>query len=307
MKIFLKHIFIFLIIFILTFSSIISLNYYLIHSEKFVINSNRHILILGDSNSQCAINDSIFKSSYNVSGSADSYFYSYLKLKKILISNQNIDTVLLSFSPHNIFDNGWLFSNDHMYSNFCKYYPLMMLDDLKVLLYGNPEGLFSSLPAISKQLVYNIIAKVRYGSIFSLYGGFWYLDRNILAEVLEKLKNDEPIPFFKIPNNFSVAESEELYLDKIISVCESKGIKLYFINLPKRKEILTFPKYGVKEFNEFYDRKYKLIDFLDFSIMNLPDDDYGDLVHLNIRGSTFFSLWLEKEGIVQMSKEYKRK
>ena len=46
----------------------------------------KNILILGDSHTENAINDSIFSNSLNYSASADAYIFSYVKLKAILNS-----------------------------------------------------------------------------------------------------------------------------------------------------------------------------------------------------------------------------
>ena len=218
------------------FISVIIINFFLVKSEQIIIPENKNILILGDSNSQCAINDSIFNSTINISSSSDSYFYSYLKLNKILSSNQKIDTVILSFSPHNIFDNGWLFNKSHIYSRLPIYYPLMGWDDIKYLYKGNVKAFYSSISLVIKQSGKNFVKKVLRRR-FAFEGGFLSLERDILKEVQEKLINGEKLPFFKIPQSFKIAENEILYLNKIITSCNKNKLKLYLVNLPKRKEL----------------------------------------------------------------------
>ena len=262
--------------------------------------------MLGDSNMQCAINDSIFSSGINKAASSDSYFYSYLKLKNYISTNPKIDTVFLSFAPHNVFDNGWLLSDSHIYSRFRNYYYLMDWSDFKFLLSKNPQAVITSIPSIIEQTYQNSVQKINGIKISRSYGGFINLDRDILADVKLKLINEEPLPFFKIPDNFTLSKEEITYLDKIILCCNKNDIKLYLINLPKRAELLNYTKYGVNHFQSLYDEKYNKVDFLDFSTIELPDDNYGDFVHLNRKGSTTFSSFLVKNKLDTLLIEFGR-
>jgi hypothetical protein len=306
MKIFIQRMLFFLLLFMVSFSLLVVLNYFLVNSEQMTTIKNRNILLLGDSNMQCAINDSIFKSAINLAASADSYFYSYLKLKRMVNSNSDIDTVLLSFSPHNLFENGWLLNDENIYSKIQTYYTIMDWDDFVFLFYRNPRAVVSSSSPIIKRTLLNTIKKITNAKINAPLGGFLNLNRNILHEVQIKLKNGEPLPFFKIPNSFIVSTEEEEYLNKIISLCRIYKIKLYLINLPKRIELLQYPKYGVNTFNKLYDSKYRDIDFIDCSNLELPDDNYGDFVHLNSKGSSQFSSLLQIKGLKCINERYNR-
>jgi hypothetical protein len=136
------------------------------------------------------------------------------------------------------------------------------------------------------------------------YGGYLPLKRNVLKESLKKLNSGEKLPFFTIPNNFKPSVSEIKYLNKIINICKENNITLYFINMPKRKELLNYTKYGVKQFSEFYNTKYSSIKYLDFSNLNMPDDYYGDFVHLNVKGASFFSDLFNQKGIKKLEINY---
>ncbi len=301
MKKFIHNILLFAIIFVSVFLVIIIANYMLVKATEIIIPKHKKVLILGDSNSECAINDSIFNSVVNLSSSSDSYYYSYLKLKKIIDENQ-IDTLLLSFSPHNIFDNGWLFNESHIYSRFKLYYPLMNYYDFKFLTKNKPIAVFKAVFAVPKQTMTNFFNVLQNKPI--RYGGFKLLNRNILSEVQNKLIKGEKLPFFRIPEKLTVSEYEVLYLKKIISLCKNKKIKLILINLPKRKELLNYPRYGVKKFNNFYENYLSDTEFFDFSEIKLPDNYYADFVHLNAKGSAFFSKLLKKQGFKNLKKKF---
>lgn len=303
MRLFIKKFILFTLLISSVFLSIVLINFYFVNKVQ-ISTKEKTILILGDSNAECAVNDSIFNQSINFSSSSDSYFYSYLKLKKLTKDNENIDTLFLSFSPHNIFDNGWLSNGSQIYSRFKIYYPLMNFKDVLFLLKVNPKQLIKSTPSISKHFFINIVDFMKGKPL--LPGEYQALNTNILKEVQAKLKNDEELPFFKIPKTFDVSIDEITYLNKIIAYCNEKKIKLFFVNFPKRKELLKYAKYGVKQFNTYYDLNYSKIDYLDFSSFSMPDSCYGDFVHLNISGSTFFSTYLKDNGIVKLKEKYKR-
>lgn len=303
MKKFITHIASFFLVFIVIFASILIFNFVLVSTTKIDIPVSKKILILGDSNSECAINDSIYDSSINLSASSDSYFYSYLKLNKIIESNK-IHTLILSFSPQNIFDNGWLLNDSHIYSRFRVYYPLMNENDLMFLVKNNPIASLKATFAIPKQSILNT-ARNLLNKPFH-YGQFNLLNRNILFEVQEKLKKGEKLPFFQIPETLRTSDNEIKYLNKIINLCNRENIKLILMNMPKRRELLEYSKYGIKDFNNFYDLNYSNIEYLDFSELKMPDNFYGDFVHLNIKGSTYFSQLLNSKGLENVKSKYER-
>lgn len=307
MRIFLKRIFFFSLIVAGISLGLAIVNYVILSSIRFDIPSNRKILVMGDSNSQCAVDDSIFTSCKNVSSSGESYLYTFIKLRKILGSNQSLQIVMLSFSPHNIFDNGWMFDKKHMNSFFASYYPLMRSGEWTCLLKGNPRAFMSSFGNITKRSIRNIFYSLKRKKLFSAYGGYHKINRNDLETDKVLLQRGEPLPFFKIPEETVVSKTEELYLGKIISLCESKGVKIVLVNFPKREEILSYPKYGIRQYYAYYDEKLSRIDFLDLSHYSLPDDSYGDLVHLNSKGASVFSYYLQNEGLERIKIKYQRR
>jgi len=295
MKLFLKYISRFLIFLFTVFLLIIIGNYWLIQLTPINFPSKKNILILGDSNSECAINDDIFKRSTNFSAPAESYYYSYLKLKKILETKQAIDTVLLSFSPHNIFDNNWFASQNHIENNFCRYYPFMSRNDFRFLLESHPKSVIYSLRSIALQFLKNIFRKIT-GSHSLQLGGFTSLDLDRLEEALQSLKAGEPIKNFRLPKDLYPTNVEIAYINKIVQLCEKSQLRLILINLPKRLELLNDKRYGMEEFQIVYNTKFNQLDYFNFSSLSMEDEMYADLLHLNKQGSSYFSNFLETSG-----------
>ncbi len=305
MKTFIQQTTFFFLIFVLIFVCLALINFYLINTESLIC-ENKKVLILGDSSTECAINDTIYNSSINKSVAGDSYFYSFLRLKKFTNNSTSIDTVFLSFAPHNIYNKGWLLDSYNVYTNFAKYYPLMSESEFLFILQNNFKAVLSALPNVIKLSIKNIIKKLIYRNLMSDYGRFYSLNRDLLNDMQAKLKNNEKLPFFNWSKTIEVSAIEQLYLDKIIKYCSKKGIELVLISTPKRHELLEYSRYGLKEFYEFYDKQYLAVDFMDFSNLSLPEDNYGDFVHLNSKGSTTFTNILIKKGFNALFAKYGR-
>jgi hypothetical protein len=269
------------------------MNYWLIKLTPINILSEKNILVLGDSTPECAINDKIFKQVFNFSSPAESYYYSFLKLRKILESNQDIDTVLLSFSPHNVFDNNWFQNNNHIQHNFCRYYPLMSWHDLKYLLEYNQKILVYSCRHIPLQFLKNGLRKISRKTILKL-GGFKDLDLDRLVPALQALQEGKRIKDFKLPQHFGTTIVELHYLQKIVVLCKENELKLIFINLPKHPVLIKNKGYGIQEFQQMYKMKFNQISYFDFSNFPLEDEFFVDLVHLNREGAICFSEFLSR-------------
>ena len=169
---------------------------------------------------------------------------------------------------------------------------------------NKPFATFKATFAVPKQTMINTVKRILNRPFY--YGKFQLLNRDILFEVQEKFKKGEKLPFFDIPDTTKISEYEIIYLDKIVNLCNRRNIKLVLVNIPKRIELLEYSRYGVKEFNVFYDTNYSNIEYLDFSELKMPDDFYGDFVHLNIKGSTYFSNLLNNKGLEYLKKKYGR-
>ncbi len=263
-------------------------NYFIIQSHPFKIPKNKNTLIIGDSNTACAINDSIYTNAFNISDLGAPYYYCYLSLNKILKTTTHIDTVIVSFSPHNIVNNDRLLNPSYIQSQMGIFYPLMSSEDFLYLYNEKSDAVFHSLPSLIKQASVNCFYKISNTEI-KYPGKFLSLDRNDLKKVIQKLVSEKKSDFFEIAEEINYSQHEIFYLKKIIKLCQQHNIKIYLINTPKRQELLKLPIYRVAEFNQFYSKNFNKIPFWDYSTLLLPDDCYGDLVHLNKKGAAYFT------------------
>jgi len=270
------------------------INSSIIKNQALKIPDNKRILILGDSNPECAINDSLISNALNLSQSANSYFYSYLKLRQILIDDNNIDTVILGLAPHNIFaeiEKEWLLNNAHMQKMLPDYYPLMEKDDFALLLKNSANGVKQAFSSIIKGSIENIVDYLKGKKLD--YGGYNPLEIN-------DLKKDAS-EFTSKNSAFKIAKIESLYLRKIIEECEKNNLDLLFICTPKRAELWKSKNYGVDQFYSYYSNHFSHITFLDMHNFYIPDNGFGDLAHLNHQGAKIFSEYIENQGITQLT------
>lgn len=298
---------VFLALVVALFVLIAGVNAIYVSNTAFKLKEQQHVLVLGDSNTKCAFDESEYPSCANLSKAADSYFYSYLRLKKLVAENPGIDTLLLGFAPHNIFDNKRHRANEYLYSRVNKYYFLMNAEEVGFMWNQNPGGAAYGALAIVKQSLTNLAAVPKDGrALLDAYGAYGPLDRQILDEDVERLHRGEGLPFFNLPDTMAVSPTAMEYFDRIVSFCDERGIKLYLVNTPKRAELLAYPDYGVDVFNSYYDANYAHIDYLDFSDLPLAEEQYADLVHVHKSGAQYFSRMFEEQGLPALMQRYGR-
>lgn len=265
------------------FNSIMT-NYYGYELEK-----NKSVLILGDSHTEYAINDNIFTSSLNLSHSADSYFYSFLKIRKLKDENPQINTLLLALSNHNLlveYEDKWIFNTSNIKSKLRIYTDLMNFSDFLLLLKSNPSGVIQGLIESPK---YSIKLLLKGDLTERNLGKFLSSKRNSLAKDIEMFKNKTK------DRKLQYSEVEIYYLMQIAKYCKENDVNLVFISTPLHPE---YKKRKRKEFEllqNFYSSNLSEFKYLDYTEFELPNNYYQDMDHLNDLGSEFFTKNLIKE------------
>lgn len=277
MRVFLIRFFIFLLIF--SFISSIFAYFYNVQSKKNIIGNQESIsnLILGDSHAQGGLNNRLFpKKCVNWANSGENYFYSYSKLNYLICNNVKIENVFLTYGPHNLdkkIDTLWVFNKDNFLGQYRVYSPFISFSNLiefirctpfSPFIYFEliPEVLFQSYYSIERQL---LVEKFVYS------GGF---------EPLFTHLNDTITTKYESTNLKKSSETQTLYLDKIIQLCEQNKINLYLLNLPLyngehvNKPITINNNYILLDYGAQYRGQNKL---------------FADFVHLNAKGADEFT------------------
>jgi len=258
------------------------------YSSLFKMEKECSTLILGDSHTKYAFDDRIIRNTHNFSKDADSYFYSFLKLREIHRRNVQLDTLILSFSGHNlnkIIEREWLMNSGQLQKRLPLYFPLMDTDDFMFLFKHRPAKLLENLFG---QFLFPLYLFTKGNSS---YGGYENLKYNILQNEIQKqdYKNDD----------FStISELEKKYLLKIKSYCTANDIKLMLICSPRHKLVQS----RQENLYKFYDKYLSDVLFVDFTTLPMDDNCFGDFVHLTPTGSRYFSTLVEQKGIINLAR-----
>lgn len=288
MRRFIKLIISFLIVlFTLVFVFIESSEYIINKKSDFKLNTNTKYLVLGHSHSECAYNDSIIQNLQNFAQSAESYFYTYIKLKKLVQSNNQINTIFLEFSNYEI-DDDWdyvyTWGNSLITSKFPKYSAITDKDDLFLILKKNFKTVISSKSiSLRSNLGFAFSKKSNYPKANN-WGGYLHLIRDKTDSLV--LSTDYLLKFQKTDK---LASTNLEYLLKIIDFCKKNKVNLYLIRSP------LHPKYpglhNETSYQNIIKTKLSKVEFLDFKNFPLQNSEFGDLNHLNHKGSKIFSVW----------------
>jgi hypothetical protein len=257
---------------------------------SFKLPDEKNILVLGDSYTECAVDDNILTRAANVSQSGTAYIYSYCKLKKFLEENPHIDTVLLSFHYDvltEIIDNLWIFGKSVLSDRLSKY--LLFLGNEEFAVYGNKKNLIASVLQMPVYSMGSIVKFLMQGSLSYKDAGmgcYLNLDRNKLEKAIANDKTNER------DRRDRISSIQKNYLLKIAELCKSKGIRLILISTPT----YNAEQYGsTDKLWNYYNNYLSDVQFIDYSKFSLPDSCYADIGHLNRHGARIFSQYLEKE------------
>ncbi|CAN1575334.1 hypothetical protein MCERE19_03735 [Spirosomataceae bacterium] len=243
-------------------------------------------LVLGNSHTEFALNDSIITDIENVSQSGESYFYTYTKLKNILDDNPQLKTVFLAFS-NEVIDvgmNQWIWGDQFISFRFPKYSPFLDFQQHYVLGRNNPKSYFENL---SKSIKYNSVKifKNDYLMLKDNWGAF----KNITQ--LEGKIEEYDTSSSEI-KKVELSTDNLIYLDKIVELCEKNKIRLIFIRCPLHPKYQGYHNETILKV--ILKNRYSTIRFLDFAKFQLDPTDYFDKEHLNQKGAQKFSIWFEK-------------
>lgn len=259
------------------------------NSLYFKISNNTNFIVLGHSHSECAFNDSLILHSANFSQSGESYFYTYLKTRKIITSNKHVKAVFIEFSNNQIEKSmdSWTWGDTSIHARFLVYLPIMASSDFSLLWKKNPMGVITCpLKSYAKNITINILNSFKNKNIESdpRFGKYRYLVRDKTDSLISN-----PI---KKELHFGISETNILYLSKIIEFCKANHVKVYLVRSP------LHPKYpgngNEQQFKKVLSSRFSETEFLDFKGFPLKDHEFGDLQHLNYKGAKIFSIFFNR-------------
>lgn len=304
MRFFLFKLSLFASILILFGFSALTINYILLNRNSFYeLPESTEYIVFGHSHPETAFNDNIIYNMVNLAKSGESYFYTYLKVRKIIPNNSYIKAVFIEFENNQIaglMDN-WTWDDINIHRQFPLYFPLLNSTDFRFLWEKNCGAIVSCPP----KSFFDEIANTVSSTLFSekgirsniRFGGYHYLVRDKIDSLLSAPNLEQPLIN-------EISHTNLKYLNKIIDVCKENDIEVYLIRSPIHAKA---PSHNELIFNEILISKYSQLEFLDFKDFPLKKNEYGDLYHLNYKGAKIFSNWfnciLQKEFLSNTNKQ----
>ncbi len=291
---------------LLLLTPIVGLYFYglsLIHPDQIILNKGTAILILGDSHTQCALNDSIMPETMNLSSSADLYFHSYLKLRNILMFNK-IRTLVLSYD----YTSFWPGIEDQFFyaGNFDfklkSYESIMNISDIEQVVINKPTSLnhlmgffFGEARDQEKSaLSFSLHGQMNEIDSISRYGGYCSFkkscDQKVLKNRVDNLKQ-KGMP--DVRQSLKRSNFQLTYLVKIYDLCRVQGIHLVLLNTPVSPEF--YPLQGVSKkscvsfMRDIRSQFLPQAEYLDFTDYSMTPESYCDVEHLNGKGAIVLS------------------
>ncbi|SDB22363.1 hypothetical protein SAMN03097699_0169 [Flavobacteriaceae bacterium MAR_2010_188] len=253
-------------------------------------------VVMGHSHPECAFDDEILSLTKNLASSGESYFYTFLKFKKVIENNPSIKFAFIEFTNNQILPNKdeWIYNGEQITYRFVKYAPYMGFKEHLAILENNPQGYINGLSLSIKDNLTSLFEK---NQSFSRMGGYHSLN-NISTEI--KDKDNEPITSKSIRQD-DVCETNLEYLEKLLAYCKNKNVTPILIRSPLHP---SYPKFhNEPQFQRIRNKRFGEVRFLDFSEFALADSDYADLEHLNHKGARKFTNWfnISVEDTIQAS------
>lgn len=262
--------------------------------QYYTVDQSINKLALGDSHFLSAISTDINPSIANISLSADAYFYSFLKLKKFIAHNPQIDTIVLAYGFHSLSDKTekrWTEDPTFVKTKTQKLFALMALSDYGTAFAKSPIDVMKGTVISPKKTVPAFIKALKGdGNYKDLnLGRFKKLNHKKLQSNIDKINGDT------VKIDFIEAHYQKEYLLKIIEYCNKHKKKVILINTPIHQFIYEKLKDERTHYYKFYNEHLSNHILLDYANIKYPDSLYADLTHLNGKGANEFSLMLKKD------------
>lgn len=247
-----------------------------------LLKENVSTIIVGDSHTECALNDSLLNNTQNLSKSSESYFFSYHKIAYFLHQYPRIDTVILGFAHHNTSSYIDKFTYKDDAATFInRYYPILTESDKLPLLLKNPSLITKK--DILENGIENFISCDKKHSFMGEYNRV-NEDKTVDSTAVADRLNSQ----YYARQDFTEYGSFNLkYLDKIIQLCNDNDVTLILVTTPTH---YTYEQKVPDRFRKYYKEvtgKYNDLTIIDMSTYLTRQGQYflPDGSHMNLEGA----------------------
>lgn len=265
---------------LLILTSLVGLRIVISKNLSWKIPQEKHVLFLGASHVKRGIDDSITKSGYNMANSSERYLFTYLKLKRLLKDNPQIDQLFLQCAPTDLWEHAddKYFAENEQSLYIPTFFPFFSKEELDV--YRDDPIQFCSM------IVHSLLDFEYYHPQHNkkLLGGY-VRDYKAFKEMNPK-EVEHKMMEGKGGNTIN-----RHYLHRIIDLAKSHHVSIHLIYCP-----VYHPEYvyDQDEFYEAYKKEFSDIELLDYSHWPVADDERIDAHHLNNKGAQRFTKELMK-------------
>jgi hypothetical protein len=263
--------------------------YTLSKRAKFKISSNPKYIIVGHSHPESAYDDTLISNFKNIAESGESYYFTYIKIKKILEQNNSIETIFIEFTNnqvHLLMDN-WIWDEKHISYRYPRYSAFIPISDQLLLLKNNPREFVNSISVSEKTKIIKLVSnEIDYSKQI---GGYVYLVRDKTDSLVKSIHNPKTKNEINTQNADSISEANLLYLSKTVQLIKSYHKKVVFVRSPQHKLYSGYA--NERAYKQILASRFSEIPYLDFTKLFFENYEYGDLEHLNYKGSKRFSKW----------------
>ena len=279
----------------------------LMSPERFYLGSKVETLIVGDSHAAAAFNPAFIDNSINTAKAMENFFCTYYKLKIILENNPQIKQVILGFSFHNIskYHENYLFNDRNTGEVLGRYFLLFDQEGIDTIRmfstefvlnffkfkWGVPFEIYKNVELFKNIFVENSLAQ------YPFWGKYYSSSNTNLFNELIMQKVDR---YFFAGSKSYMGRSDIMkeYLYKIINLCREKNIEVYLCNTPLhfkfRKLIPDEVKIDFESLKDELELKCNNVSYLDYSFLELLENEYGDGDHVNKLGAELISSHISK-------------
>lgn len=251
-----------------------------IFDKNYRLHSTATSILIGDSHVQNSFNDQMNENYSNLAHHAESYYFSYHKLKLILSTNPQIKKVYLGYSYHSLSN----YYNDYISGIYSQavssdfFFSLSLKEQLNCM-YWNMDEFPLYMRKNFKIGFENLIRDEGY----SFKGGYYNHQVDTISIPLVKRRIHGQFYLNGNVRGFSKINLE--YLNHIINLCQSKKIELVLFNSPLHKEYRkSIPVEYLIKYHEIILKNELTV--LDLSDLEMDDDSYlrdGD--HVTEKGA----------------------
>lgn len=237
------------------------------------------ILIVGNSHMQQSLNPIYFESAENISQSAEPLYVSYWKLNELL-PRSSVSIVVLGFSYLSLSPLGNRKLTDERWSStlFNRVYTIAELEslhDIEVDRLGLYRAKFKNMCLYPKWSHSNYM------------GHYFNFEKSVLADPDEDIARH----FLRDGKNVDISMVALAHLDSIVALAAREKIELILVAAPVHDSYYErIPDHFIAGFE---DTKRELeargVRILDYSQLEVVDDEFLNVTHLNEKGATRFS------------------